>query len=109
MTTCPASNASARRASDHDPHTGSSVKRSSRTFESTRTPDTACSLVPASERHDLLGAHGRGRATTHCRSQGRPLTGAQPDDASSELVDAELDLAARSDAKPLANVLRDRH
>src|SRR6266540_2621684 len=100
----PRSSASASCASDHSTQRGSSVNTSSRTFESTSVPAGGPALaIVARERHDLAGAHRHRPATTHAPRDRLPSSAASTDQPRPALVELELHLGPRLDAKPPAH------
>src|SRR5580692_18565 len=106
----PTSSASTSAVSDQAAQVGSSMKMSSSTFASTRTPPARGSVVvTASERHDLVGGHFDRSRPAHLSHDLLAPAGAGTHQARTALVQLEVDLTARSDPESLANVPWNRH
>src|SRR6202167_1552108 len=90
---------------DHDSQRGSSVKRSSRTLLSTNV--SKLNRSPAGQSEDLLGAHLALAGTAHATDL-LGGSGGVDEQARAMIVELELDVAARLDAKRPPHRQRDR-
>src|SRR5947199_10472665 len=93
----PRSSASASCVADHSLQRGSSVKRSSSTFESTTVPAAGGLLVATGERHDLVGAHRDGSAAPHPACDGLSSRGLGAHQPCAAVIELEVNFGARLD------------